>query len=92
MYSLEEALKTCEIKSLFEHCLKYKDFMSLPNEADENSGYCTIMKFYQGIITKEEYEEADDKIKETRIYKLYEKYIFSSNDWRKIKLEDEDIK
>lgn len=92
MYSLEDALKKCDVKSLFKGILKYSD--SIPvviDEIDKDCNNYTIMRYINGTIDDTEHETASDNIKQTYIWNFYNEYIFTDSSWLDICIQENDI-
>lgn len=78
MYDLNDVLKKCDKNSMITGILKYTDNIpcSTSDINDSNSNKYNVMKYYEGTISEAEHKNMNDDL---NIKKIYEKYIFNSN-------------
>jgi len=77
--------------SIFKNRLEYKDNIPYSIEKinkESNKNYI-VMKCFLGSVSKEEHLDMDSN--ESKVYKLYKKYIFESPSWENVEILNEDI-
>ena len=93
MYDLNNVLKKCDKNSMIKGILKYTDNIpcSTSDINDSNSNKYNVMKYYEGTISEAEHKNMNDDL---NIKKIYEKYIFNSNNILNtddLKIDEDDI-